>query len=82
MKAGDRVDSKYFHSVVLQDDRCVGCTSCLKVCPTEAIRLRDGKARIIGEKCIDCGECIRICPNHAKNAITDNLSILQNLNTK
>lgn len=77
MKAGDSVDNKYFHSVVLQEDRCIGCTSCLKVCPTEAIRLRDGKARIIGEKCIDCGECIRICPNHAKNAVTDKLSILQ-----
>ncbi len=82
MKAGDSVDRKYFHSVVLQEDRCIGCTSCLRVCPTEAIRLRDGKARIIGEKCIDCGECIRICPNHAKNAITDKLSILQNFQYK
>lgn len=82
MKAGDSVDNKYFHSVVLQEDRCIGCTSCLKVCPTEAIRLRDGKARIIGEKCIDCGECIRICPNHAKNAITDKLSVLQNFKYK
>ncbi|HYF82557.1 MAG TPA: [Fe-Fe] hydrogenase large subunit C-terminal domain-containing protein [Clostridia bacterium] len=68
---------KYFHSVVLNDDRCVGCTSCLKICPTEAIRLREGKARIIGEKCIDCGECIRICPNHAKNAVTDTLDIMK-----
>lgn len=76
------MDKKYFHSVVLQDERCIGCTSCLKVCPTEAIRLRDGKARIIGEKCIDCGECIRICPNHAKNAVTDNLSILQKFKYK
>lgn len=76
------MDNKYFHSVVLQEDRCIGCTSCLKVCPTEAIRLRDGKARIIGEKCIDCGECIRICPNHAKNAITDKLSVLQNFKYK
>jgi iron only hydrogenase large subunit-like protein len=82
MKAGDNVDNKYFHSVVLQEDRCIGCTSCLKVCPTEAIRLRDGKARIIGEKCIDCGECIRICPNHAKSAITDKLSVLQNFKYK
>ncbi len=72
------MEEKYFHSVILSDDRCVGCTSCLKVCPTEAIRLREGKARIIGEKCIDCGECIRICPNHAKNAVTDPLGILKN----
>lgn len=70
------MEDKYFHSVILEDDRCIGCTSCLKICPTEAIRLRDGKARIIGEKCIDCGECIRICPNHAKNAVTDSLDII------
>lgn len=67
----------YFHSVVLNENRCVGCTRCLKICPTEAIRLVEGKARIIGEKCIDCGECIRVCPNHAKSAVTDNLEILK-----
>ncbi|MEA4845726.1 MAG: [Fe-Fe] hydrogenase large subunit C-terminal domain-containing protein [Clostridiaceae bacterium] len=71
------MEEKYFHSVVLNEGRCIGCTSCLKVCPTEAIRLKKGKARIIGEKCIDCGECIRICPNHAKNAITDTPDILK-----
>ena len=71
------MDEQYFHSVVLNEDRCVGCTSCLKVCPTEAIRLKEGKARIIGEKCIDCGECIRICPNHAKSAVTDYTDILK-----
>lgn len=71
------MNEKYFHSVILNEDRCVGCTSCLKVCPTEAIRLKEGKARIIGEKCIDCGECIRICPNHAKSAVTDNIGILK-----
>ncbi|MGE5633105.1 MAG: [Fe-Fe] hydrogenase large subunit C-terminal domain-containing protein [Caulobacteraceae bacterium] len=71
------MEDRYFHSVILEDDRCIGCTSCLKVCPTEAIRLRNGKARIIGEKCIDCGECIRICPNHAKNAVTDSLDIIK-----
>lgn len=71
------MNENYFHSVVLNENRCVGCTSCLKICPTEAIRLVEGKARIIGEKCIDCGECIRICPNHAKNTVTDNLGILK-----
>ena len=60
--------SKYFHSVQLEADRCCGCTNCLKRCPTEAIRVHDGKAKILSERCIDCGECIRICPHHAKKA--------------
>ncbi len=60
--------SKYFHSVQLDADRCCGCTNCLKRCPTEAIRVHDGKAKILSERCIDCGECIRICPHHAKKA--------------
>ena len=62
---------KYFHSVTLDKEKCKGCTNCIKRCPTEAIRVRDGKAKIIKERCIDCGECIRVCPYHAKKAITD-----------
>lgn len=67
----------YFHSVILDPSRCIGCTYCLKTCPTEAIRLKNGMASIIGERCIDCGECIRICPNHAKNSITDDIGIIK-----
>ncbi len=64
----------YFHSVTLDKDLCRGCTNCIKRCPTEAIRVRNGKARIIKERCIDCGECIKVCPYRAKKAVTDNLS--------
>ncbi len=63
----------YFHSVRLEADLCKGCTSCLKMCPTEAIRVRNGKAKIIKERCIDCGECIRVCPSRAKIAVTNKL---------
>lgn len=66
----------YYHSVTLIKDKCKGCTNCIKRCPTEAIRVRDGKARIIGERCIDCGECILVCPYHAKIATTDPISAI------
>lgn len=66
----------YFHSVTLDTDSCKGCTICIKRCPTEAIRVRHGKARILEIRCIDCGECIRTCPNHAKRAIADDFSLL------
>ena len=63
----------YKHSVTLELSKCKGCTNCIKRCPTEAIRVRDGHAIIKEDKCIDCGECIRLCPYQAKKAIYDKL---------
>lgn len=68
----------YFHSVELNADKCCGCTNCLKRCPTEAIRVHGGKARILPERCIDCGECIRICPHHAKSAYSTKIEEIGN----
>ncbi len=62
---------QYIHSVTLDLSKCKGCTNCIKRCPTEAIRVRDGHAIIKQERCIDCGECIRLCPYKAKKAIYD-----------
>ena len=61
------------HSVTLDISKCKGCTNCIKRCPTEAIRVRDGHAIIKEDKCIDCGECIRLCPYQAKKATYDKL---------
>lgn len=73
---------EYFHSVVLEEDKCCGCTNCIKRCPTEAIRVRDGKAHIITERCIDCGECIRVCPHHAKKARSDSIEDIEKFKYK
>ena len=66
-----------YHSVRLETDFCKGCTTCMRYCPTQAIRVRRGTATIISERCIDCGECIRICPHHAKSALSDPLSSIE-----
>ncbi len=68
---------KYWHSVTLDRELCKGCTNCLKHCPTQAIRVQGGKAKILKERCIDCGECIRVCPYRAKKAVTDGLDKLE-----
>lgn len=67
----------YWHSVTLEPDYCNGCTYCLDRCPTQAIRIVDGKAKIISERCIDCGECLKVCPFHAKGALSDSLDALE-----
>ena len=73
---------RFFHSVTLDSAKCLGCTNCIKRCPTEAIRVSSGKARIISERCIDCGQCIRVCPHHAKKAQCDSLSEIKKFQYK
>ncbi len=63
--------NQYFHSIRIDTEKCDGRMKCLRVCPTEAIRVRNGKAVIIDEKCIDCGECMIICPQGAIVPLTD-----------
>ena len=64
----------YEHSVLLDESKCTGCTTCLRHCPTEAIRIKDNRAIINTQRCIDCGECIRVCPHKAKRAVCCKLS--------
>ena len=72
------MEKKFFHSVTLNKDSGKGCTNCIKRCPTEAIRVQNGKAKILSDRCIDCGECIRVCPHHAKQATSDKLEVVLN----
>jgi iron only hydrogenase large subunit-like protein len=62
------------HSVLLKENKCEGCTNCVKGCPTKAIRVHQGKAWIKEDLCIDCAECIRACEYHAKYTKTDELT--------
>ncbi len=72
----------YEHSVLLDIDKCTGCTTCLRHCPTEAIRIRDGHAVINSNRCIDCGECIRVCPQKAKKAVCGTLDSMNRFKWK
>ncbi len=74
--------NKYEHSVYLDAEKCNGCTTCLKHCPTEAIRISDHRAVINQERCIDCGECIRVCPNKAKKATCSKLDAMERFKWK
>jgi len=61
----------YRHSIYFEIDKCSGEMACLKVCPVEAIRIRNGKANLLADKCIDCGECVKVCETGAIVPLTN-----------
>ena len=64
-------------TVVLDDEKCIGCITCMRRCPTEAIRIVNGKAKIQYEKCINCGDCIRRCKGGAKRPVYDSFDLVK-----
>lgn len=44
---------------------CVGCTTCIRVCPTGAITITKNQFKIDLKKCIFCGNCAFYCPKGA-----------------
>ena len=49
----------------VDQNKCLGCGTCVNACPVEAISIQDGKAIIDQGKCIKCGTCAAICPQGA-----------------
>lgn len=70
------------HSVRIDRRKCVGCTNCIKGCPTEAIRVQKGKAKIIDDRCIDCGICLTACPHRAMIPLTTPLNAINDYKYK
>jgi NAD-dependent dihydropyrimidine dehydrogenase PreA subunit len=53
-------------SLVLNQDKCIGCGLCTEVCPHNVFELRQGKAEIIDfNACMECGACVNNCPSNA-----------------
>ncbi len=70
------MESRYQHSLRFDSDLCDGCMSCMRACPTAAVRVRQGHAVKLADRCIDCGECIRACPCGAIIPLTDHITEL------
>jgi electron transfer flavoprotein alpha subunit len=52
--------------LTLDEERCVGCGTCERGCPFNAIVMVDGFP-VIGESCTLCGVCVNLCNYHALN---------------
>lgn len=48
--------------MIVNTDKCIGCTLCTQDCIVSDIEMVNGKAHIKNEACIGCGHCIAICP--------------------
>ncbi|MGI6466675.1 MAG: [Fe-Fe] hydrogenase large subunit C-terminal domain-containing protein [Sphaerochaetaceae bacterium] len=58
-------EDRFYHTLRVVEELCIGCTHCMKNCPTEAIRIVGGKAVVNFERCVDCGQCMDVCPHSA-----------------
>lgn len=68
MGGGSRAGKMEMHSAgkpTVDQDACVGCGACRKICAHDAPVITDKKCTIDHAKCVGCGRCIAICPKDA-----------------
>lgn len=62
-------DLRYLDDVstlVLDPDKCIGCSLCTHVCPHAVFEMSDKKARLVDyNACMECGACVNNCPSGA-----------------
>ncbi|HPY95799.1 MAG TPA: [Fe-Fe] hydrogenase large subunit C-terminal domain-containing protein [Candidatus Cloacimonadota bacterium] len=76
------IKKPYFHAINLINEKCKGCMHCVRICPTEALRIRDGRVHLDDARCVDCGKCIGVCPFGAIVATSDPLSMINDFKYK
>jgi len=50
--------------MIIDQETCIACESCVPYCPVEAISVSPDGARIDQDQCVECGVCVRagVCP--------------------
>lgn len=52
--------------IIINEEKCTGCGACVNGCPEGALKVIDGKARLVGELlCDGLGACMGNCPEGA-----------------
>ncbi len=56
------------NTLLLDEEKCIGCGRCFEVCPHAVFSIKNKKARIINKGyCMECGACQKNCPVEAVN---------------
>ena len=61
-RPAEAVASNYYAEV--NTELCKGSGTCVKRCPTEAVKLEDNVSSIDLARCIGCGVCVPTCPHN------------------
>jgi NAD-dependent dihydropyrimidine dehydrogenase PreA subunit/nitroreductase len=51
--------------IVIDEERCTGCGTCVKICHQHCLSIAEGKVRIDYAVCSTCTQCIAACPERA-----------------
>lgn len=74
MGCGSRAGKMEMHSAGkphVDQNLCVGCQMCAKICAHDAPEFENKKATINRDKCVGCGRCIGVCPKDAILSASD-----------
>ena len=53
------------NTIKINEEKCIGCSLCIKDCPNSYLYLENKKAHTNGTGCMECGHCYAICPQNA-----------------
>lgn len=53
------------HIILVDTEKCIGCSMCQRDCPENNISITDKKAEIRSQSCMKCGHCVAVCPKAA-----------------
>lgn len=82
MGCGSRAGKMEMHSAgkpSIDQDLCVGCGQCAKICAHDAPVIVNRKASIDHNKCVGCGRCIGVCPMDAVKSASDESNDILNM---
>ena len=57
------VEIRPLHTIYIDEEMCIGCTACIRVCPVDAIvGSRKKMHTVIRKECTGCQLCLPVCP--------------------